>query len=79
MALLTSRERDVTRLAAEGMRNREIAVKLNLTEHTVRNYILRIFDKLGLSSRVELVLHAFSSVEGIAASGGSRTDSAGVT
>jgi two-component system nitrate/nitrite response regulator NarL len=78
MALLTPRERDVVRLAAEGMRNQEIALKLNLTEHTVRNYMLRIFDKLGLSSRVELVLYAFSSVEGIPVPGGSRTDAAGV-
>jgi two-component system nitrate/nitrite response regulator NarL len=48
------------------MRNQEISVKLNLSEHTVRNYLLRIFDKLGISSRVELVLYAFSGVEGIA-------------
>jgi DNA-binding CsgD family transcriptional regulator len=61
MALLTPRERDVVRLTAEGMRNQEISVKLNLSEHTVRNYLLRIFDKLGISSRVELVLYAFRS------------------
>jgi DNA-binding NarL/FixJ family response regulator len=65
MALLTPRERDVVRFAAEGMRNQEISVKLNLSEHTVRNYLFRIFDKLGISSRVELVLYAFSGVEGI--------------
>ena len=52
------------RLVAEGMRNQEIAVKLNLREHTVRNYLFRIFEKLGISSRVELVLYAFSEVEG---------------
>jgi two-component system, NarL family, nitrate/nitrite response regulator NarL len=65
MARLTSRERDVVRLVADGMRNQEIALKLNLSEHTVRNYMIRIFDKLGISSRVELVLYAFSSTEGI--------------
>jgi DNA-binding NarL/FixJ family response regulator len=75
MALLTPRERDVVRLAAEGMRNQEIALKLNLSEHTVRNYLLRIFDKLGISSRVELVLYAFSGVEGITAPVGSSADS----
>jgi DNA-binding NarL/FixJ family response regulator len=64
MALLTPRERDVVRHAAEGMRNQDIAVKLNLSEHTVRNYLFRIFDKLGISSRVELVLYAFSGMEG---------------
>jgi DNA-binding NarL/FixJ family response regulator len=67
MARLTPRERDVVRLVAEGMRNQEIALQLNLTEHTVRNYMLRIFDKLGISSRVELVLYAFSGTEGMAA------------
>ena len=66
MALLTPRERDVVRLAAEGMRNQEIALKLNLGEHTVRNYLIRIFDKLGISSRVELVLYALSGAEDIA-------------
>jgi two-component system, NarL family, nitrate/nitrite response regulator NarL len=73
MARLTVRERDVVRLVADGLRNQEIAVKLNLSEHTVRNYLLRIFDKLGISSRVELVLYAFSSNEGIAAAVTSST------
>ena len=65
MALLTPRERDVVRLAVEGMRNQEISVKLNVSEHTVRNYLFRIFEKLGISSRVELVLYAFSGTERI--------------
>jgi two-component system, NarL family, nitrate/nitrite response regulator NarL len=76
MTLLTPRERDVVRLVAEGMRNQEIALKLNLSEHTVRNYLLRIFDKLGISSRVELVLYAFSGVEGSAAPVASRAHAA---
>jgi len=59
-ALLTPRERDIVRLVAEGMRNQEISVALNLGEHTVRNYVFRVFEKLGLSSRVELVLYALS-------------------
>jgi len=45
---------------AEGMRNEEIAQQLKITEHTVRNYLCRILEKLGLSSRVELVLYALS-------------------
>jgi predicted transcriptional regulator len=49
---------------ADGMKNQEIALQLNLTEHTVRNYLIRIFDKLGISSRVELVIYAFSGTEG---------------
>ena len=60
MALLTERERQVLELVVEGMRNEEIARKLALTEHTVRNYVCRIFDKLGVSSRVEVVLYALS-------------------
>lgn len=60
LLLLTKREEDVVRLVAEGMRNLEIAQRLNVTEHTVRNYLFRIFEKLGVSSRVELVLYAFS-------------------
>ncbi|MBI3668279.1 MAG: response regulator transcription factor [Acidobacteria bacterium] len=60
MKLLTAREEEVVRLVAEGMRNRDIALKLNVSEHTVRNYLFRVFDKLGVSSRVELVLYALS-------------------
>jgi len=62
MARLTPRERDVVRLVIDGMRNQEIAQQLHLSEHTVRNYLIRIFDKLGVSSRVELVLYAHSGV-----------------
>lgn len=57
---LSRREMDVTRCVAEGLTNREIANRLGLTEHTVKNYLFRIFDKVGVSSRVELVLFALS-------------------
>ncbi|MFY9855689.1 MAG: response regulator transcription factor [Terracidiphilus sp.] len=59
--LLTKREEDVVRLLAEGLQNRDIANKLKLSEHTIKNYLFRIFDKLGVSSRVELVLYAMSN------------------
>jgi two-component system nitrate/nitrite response regulator NarP len=62
-ALLTRREQDIVRLVAEGMRNEEISRKLNVTEHTIRNYLSHIFDKLGMSSRVELVLYTLSRCE----------------
>jgi len=55
--LLSKREELVVRQVAEGMTNREISVHLKLSEHSVRNYLFRIFDKLGVSSRVELVLY----------------------
>ena len=70
MARLTSRERDVVRLVADGMRNQDVALRLNLSEHTVRNYLILIFDKLGISSRVELVLYAFSNTDGSSTSDG---------
>jgi DNA-binding NarL/FixJ family response regulator len=55
--LLSKRQCDVVRLVADGMTNREISRQLRLSEHTVRNYLFQIFDKLGVSSRVELVLY----------------------
>jgi DNA-binding NarL/FixJ family response regulator len=68
-ALLSRREVEVVRCVAEGLSNREIAQRLGLTEHTVKNYLFRIFDKLGVSKRVEVVLYAYSlgSVAEIAA------------
>jgi two-component system nitrate/nitrite response regulator NarL len=60
-SLLSAREIDVVRCVAEGLSNREIAQRLKLTEHTVKNYLFRIFDKLGVSSRVEVVLYALGS------------------
>ena len=58
--LLTRREEDVVRLVADGIKNREIAERLKVSEHSIRNYLYRIFDKLGVSSRVELILYAFN-------------------
>ncbi len=61
--LLTKRQEDVVRLVAEGLTNREVSRQLNLSEHTVRNYLFRVFEKLGISSRVELVLYALNQRE----------------
>ncbi len=69
MSLLTPREQAVTALVAEGMKNREIAQALQVTDHTVSNYLYHIFDKLGVSSRVELILYALSRDIGTPASG----------
>jgi DNA-binding NarL/FixJ family response regulator len=60
---MTKRETDVVRLAVEGLSNREIARELGLTEHTVKNYLFRVFDKLGVSNRVELVLSCLRQEE----------------
>lgn len=54
--MLSRRERDVVTLVAEGLTNRDISTQLGLSEHTIRNYLFRIFDKTGVSTRVELVL-----------------------
>jgi|ERR1700722_4975796 DNA-binding NarL/FixJ family response regulator len=59
--LLTPREEQVVALVAEGMGNRQIARELNLSEHTIKKYLFRIFEKLGVSSRVELVLYAVNN------------------
>ena len=56
--LLTKRETDVVKLVVDGYANRDVAEKLGLTEHTVSNYLFRIYEKLGISSRVELVLYS---------------------
>ncbi len=56
--LLTPREEQVVALVAEGLANRGVARELNLSEHTIKKYLFRIFDKLGISTRVELVLYA---------------------
>jgi two-component system nitrate/nitrite response regulator NarL len=58
--LLTERERTVVRLVAEGLTNRDISRQLNLSEHTVRNYLFRIFNKVGASTRLELALYVVS-------------------
>jgi len=47
----------LVRLVAEGLTNRDISRQLGLTEHTVRNYLFRIFNKLGTSNRLELALY----------------------
>jgi len=61
--LLTKREEGVVQLVAEGLTNRDISVQLHLSEHTVRNYLFRIFNKVGTSNRLELALYAIDRKE----------------
>jgi DNA-binding CsgD family transcriptional regulator len=61
--LLSARERQVVQYLAAGMTNREIAESLGLSPHTVKNYLFRIFDKLGVSSRTELLYLTMSSAQ----------------
>ena len=63
VGLLTPREEEVVALVAEGISNREIAQKLKIKENTVKKALLRIYDRLGVSNRVELVLYALTHRE----------------
>jgi DNA-binding NarL/FixJ family response regulator len=55
LTLLSKREMEVVRCLAEGLTNREIAERLGLSQHTIKNYLFRVFDKVGVSSRLELL------------------------
>ncbi len=55
---LSARELEIVAAAVAGHSNREIARKLSLSEETVKHHLTHIFDKLGVSNRVELVLFA---------------------
>ena len=60
LSLLSKRELEIVRGAARGMSNREIAEQLHISQHTVKNCLFRIFDKLGVSNRVELLFMTLS-------------------
>jgi DNA-binding NarL/FixJ family response regulator len=55
-ARLTDREREVAALVAEGHRYKVVAQRLNISEHTLKNHLRHIFDKLEIKSRVQLAL-----------------------
>jgi DNA-binding NarL/FixJ family response regulator len=59
LAALTAREREVVRLVGEGLRNEEVARRLGISEKTVRNHLTAVFDKVGVSGRLELVVFAY--------------------
>jgi two-component system nitrate/nitrite response regulator NarL len=60
LSLLSKREIQVVHCLAEGLGNREIAERLELSQHTVKNHLFRVFEKLGVSSRVELLYMTLS-------------------
>ena len=62
--LLTAREEQIVQLVAEGVPSGEIASKLAVSAHTVKNHLCRIYEKLGISNRGELILYAVSSRQG---------------
>jgi DNA-binding NarL/FixJ family response regulator len=55
---LSKREEEIAHMVAEGFTNRQISERLDLSEHTIKNYLFRVFEKLGVSTRVELTLYA---------------------
>ena len=57
---LSPRERQITQLIARGAGTADIAAGLHLSAHTVRDYVKAIFEKVGVSSRGELVARLFA-------------------
>jgi len=55
ISMLSKREIEVVECAVQGQTNRQIAAQLRLSEHTVKNYLFRVFEKLGVSNRMELL------------------------
>jgi two-component system, NarL family, nitrate/nitrite response regulator NarL len=55
---LSTREREIVALVTQGFKNREMAEKMFISEQTVKNHLHNIFDKLGVSDRLELALYA---------------------
>lgn len=55
---LSQREREIVALVAQGFKNKEMAEKMFISEQTVKNHLHNIFDKLGVSDRLELALYA---------------------
>jgi two-component system nitrate/nitrite response regulator NarL len=56
LATLTEREREVLALVNQGLKNKRISDRLSITETTVRHHLTSIFAKLGVESRLELVI-----------------------
>jgi DNA-binding NarL/FixJ family response regulator len=59
IATLTEREREIIALIGEGLKNKQIASRLFISEGTVRNYLTTIFSKLEVTDRFELILYAY--------------------
>lgn len=74
---LSRREEEIAHLVAEGFSNRQISERLRLSEHTIKNYLFRVFEKLGVSTRVELTLYALRRGKGAQAVSGSPQSALG--
>jgi DNA-binding NarL/FixJ family response regulator len=58
---LTAREQQMAQAVSRGLRNRQIAGEFGISEETVKKHLATIYDKLGLSGRVELAIHVLQS------------------
>ena len=61
LSLLSQREQQIVNMVMEGLRNHEVAEKLDLSAHTIKNHLFRIYEKIGISNRTELILYSQSS------------------
>jgi two-component system, NarL family, nitrate/nitrite response regulator NarL len=59
IAALTAREREIVELVGRGLKTEQIGERLSISEKTVRNHLTAIFDKLGVSDRLELLMYAY--------------------
>ena len=65
VSMLSKREIEVAERAAQGYSNKQIATQFRLSEHTVKNYLGRVFEKLGVSNRCELLFLLFNEGNGL--------------
>ena len=63
MRHLTKRETEIADLIADGCSNREIALRLNISEQTVKNHLQRIFHTLQVETRTKLAIHLLSALK----------------
>jgi len=56
---LSKREMEIVRLAASGLSNCEVGQSLSLSASTVKNYLVRVYEKLGISTRIELIFYIY--------------------
>jgi DNA-binding NarL/FixJ family response regulator len=78
LRLLTKRELEVAEHAAQGQSNKQIASEMRLSEHTIKNYLFRVFEKLGVSSRFELLFLLFNVRHNSVISRAATIDKAGL-
>jgi DNA-binding CsgD family transcriptional regulator len=62
---LTDRQREIVRWAAQGLSNKEIGRRLGISPTTVKTHLQNIFERVGISGRRQLVLHALGSTNGM--------------